>query len=341
MASSLGIFCLIKAPEREVIQYVKYHLKAGAKPIFLFFDDPKDKVADMVSQFPEVVVTRCDEKFWRAARKLAPEHLADADLGNLIQRQRLVSVVAIRLALESGCDWLMQLDSDELLYPQSGVKNIFLDTPAAISVIRFPVAEAVPLFISENGAFLDTRLFKTGQRGCPPKTLMPKRKDMLREMLSYRRYWLSYWAKRQLARALGLGRLFHISYFKGHIQGKSAVRLNSGVTHMDSHYPSQSFSAELTVKTDKRVSVLHFDCQGFDSWVNKWENRVLTSSRPGNVKRISQFDAFEKLYRRDDKHGLKALFNELYGMSRYEEFVLRNLGLLVPITQPLENFSHD
>lgn len=339
MANLFSTCSLIKAPLRETLQFVSYHLQAGANPMFLFFDDPNDEVADVVTQIPGVVVTRCDEKFWTGTRKLAPQDIASANLDGLSMRQRLASVAAVRMARERQCEWLIQIDSDELLFPQFALKDLFRNIPANITTVRFPPLEAIPVFRPESGAFLDTQLFKSGQRGLPPKELTPGW-DGLLEKLSYNFNLFSFRLKRSLATLLGLRRLFRNSYFLGHTQGKSATRLSSGVQYLDPHYP-KSQENRLQVKTVETVKLVHYDCQGFDAWSKKWERRVLTSYRPRNKKRIEQFDAFKALYERQDQQGLETQFNELYQLSRNEERILSVLGLIVKIKMQPEYFDSE
>jgi len=213
MAKLFGTFSLIKAPILETIRFVSYYANAGANPILLFFDDPNDVAVDVVSQLPGVVATRCDERFWTDTRKWAPQIIAEGDLNNMSIRQRLASVAAIRMARKRQCQWLIHIDSDELLFPQQVLGKLLRETPSTISALRFPALEALPPLLPLNGAFLDTRLFKSGERGCPPKALMPTWKDRLREEVSYSYYALSFRLRRRLATLMGLGRIFRDSYY--------------------------------------------------------------------------------------------------------------------------------
>ena len=346
MRSSFALCTLIRAPVRETNQFANYYLNAGANALFLFFDDPEDPAVDVVAEMPGVFVTRCDRRFWEELSKTAPSSVSNSDFDSIRVRQRLATMAGLRMAAKQGCEWLIHLDSDELLFPVHRLHSELARVPNDITIVRFPPIEAVPPSHPKRGAFLDTALFRTGEQGCPPMAFTPKFEDKLRERLGYHYRRMLFRVKRRVALIVGLGRVFRICHYRGHIHGKSAVRVRSGIQWMYSHYPVPPAKGMNRLRTIQTVKVLHYDCQGYDSWRNKWKRRVLEMDwqhvRNGtrNTKRLVQFREFAELLRDGDEQGIWDLFQDMYSVTRYQEKALRLLGLLEETKAPEDLFDY-
>ncbi len=340
MKGSFGVCTLMRAQLRDTHQFINYYLNAGASHLFLFFDDPDDPAVASVSSIRGVSTIRCNAQWWQRASSDAPSSIRLRDPTSLNTKIALASFTALRMATNHHLEWLLVLDSDELIFPPDEVRRQFRETPEDISVIRLPPMEASPPPTETTGAFLGSKLFKKGQRGPPPKEFLTDPWERLRETLDVRSRRTFFKVLKMVARLMGLGRVFHFGYFKGHVQGKSAVRIGSGVEWVRGHYPSPPDIGQLRLRTARGLWLLHYDCQGYVQWKMKWERRALgkvkiTPSR----RRSAQLDEIGRLVRDRDEEGLRRLFGDLYHLNSYEERVLRILGLLVEIRLPEEAFD--
>ena len=143
--------------------FITYHQAIGFERFFLFFDDPSDSSIAIAKSFPSVTVIPNDEELharWRtsarfpdAARVLTAEPMA---------RQLLNVDMAIQMALESGIDWLLHIDVDELFYiPAGDAPDHFQElTRRGIRRVEYRNHEAVPETAVIYDYFREVTLFK-------------------------------------------------------------------------------------------------------------------------------------------------------------------------------------
>ena len=341
--TSFAVCTLLKAPFRETVQFVNFYLNAGADRIFLFFDDPHDPAATVVAAHPRVTATLCDESLWESLAAISPVPMKMEDLRYVSHRMSLASLSGLRFAEEEGLQWLIHLDQDELLFPARRLTGLLSTVPEAISVVRFPPLEAIPPSGQGQGAFLDTRWFRAGERGRPHGRLFPSRWNGFVETLGFRTHREWFRLRRSVAQVLGIGRVFRVGHYKGHIQGKCAIRVGADIKWLRSHYPIPPIPNSLRLRTAKGVALLHFDCQGYPEWRDKWIQRIRKETaidlRYASKKRKVQFGEFAQRLEKGDEDGIQALFREYYRFTPYEMRVLRGLGLVREIRVPAEMFD--
>jgi glycosyltransferase involved in cell wall biosynthesis len=301
MTAKVCIIATIKAPLRETICFVNYHLNLGIDGIILFLDDPQDPAAEALSDYIRVHAIKCDNAYWTSRRIEVP--------ATSVLRQTLNVNYGIKLAGKIGFDWAIYIDGDELLMPDGDIKSILAQQ--TVDVVRFAMKEAV----SEKDRYeniFEATLFK--------ERVTTENRSRLE---------LAYSMARD-------GAFFEGEYLRGHSDSKVAVRINSNIEWMSSHGPVRPKMAEVGTA---RITLLHYDCVGIDAWKRKWINRlnqpgVETSVRPNRLK---QFELFKKAYGNAAEE--LALFSRLHKISDHDKRVLVQYGLLTVITLPHETFE--
>ncbi len=187
----------IKASPEETVRFVSYHLNLGVDHMVLFFDDPQDASISLVEKHPQVTCIRCDAQHWSG--------VDEAKRNSVIRRQGQNGMRALKMAREQGADWLLHMDTDELIYAKNGLKVVFEAAPPEKDTIVFRSREAVPEKIERGLPFVSSRFFRALPR---------RRKD---------------WQRRfEIAARLGCEKYFLDGrYFRGHQVGKAAVRTAS------------------------------------------------------------------------------------------------------------------
>ena len=104
-----GLVATIKAPATDILDFAAYHLDRGAHRLYLFLDEPNPQAFAILKAHPKIRVTTCDETYWnRVGKKRPPKH------------QIRQTVNATRTyARKAEVDWLIHIDVDEFLWPDS------------------------------------------------------------------------------------------------------------------------------------------------------------------------------------------------------------------------------
>ncbi|WP_127112414.1 glycosyltransferase family 2 protein [Shimia sediminis] len=129
-----GVVATIKAPPREVLNFVAYHLELGADHLFIYLDNQNPTAQAALDAHPQVTVTRTDGAYWRASGIKKPvKHQP---------RQTYNATHAYQMATD--LDWLVHIDVDEFLCPADLSVSALLDTlPPDMACARVRPAEAL------------------------------------------------------------------------------------------------------------------------------------------------------------------------------------------------------
>jgi glycosyl transferase family 2 len=336
------IATLLRTSRQETIQFVNYHLNLGINHIYLFFDDPEDEAIGELSDRPGVSCMACSEDYWRELAEAFPQKYPLQKLIDQNVRMELASIAALRLAREAGHAWLILMDSDELLYLGQPLKRVFETAGQDVDVLRFAPLEGVPPKYPSGNLFLETNLFKLDRPAAVMWGASPSVQDLATRIVAG---WATFIisARKLLARLLGCGKAFHYGYFKGHLLGKSAVRLSAPIISMKPHLPNVPAGTQLRACISPQAFVLHFDCRGFYAWKRKWEwrskNPQLIHSTALSARREKQRVRFVELYQQGDEAGIEHFYDELYGLSPYQIRILKALGLLREIRLSEPSFA--
>lgn len=130
-----GLCATIKAPLRDVLGFVAYHLDLGAHRLFIYLDDPQDPALPVLKAHPKVRVTACDDAWWRKAGRRPKKH-------QLRQTHNATHAYGRRAEV----DWLIHIDVDEFLWPRDGAAGLgthLAALPAHVKTARVRPVEAL------------------------------------------------------------------------------------------------------------------------------------------------------------------------------------------------------
>ena len=311
----------IQAPLEETLAFVGYHLRTGVDRMYLFFDDPDDEALPVLQDHAQLTCVPCDQDHW--------ESLGVKDISSVQRRQKANATYAFRRAEEESIDWVVHIDSDELLRTPKPANEYFSTVSSGVDVVLLPVMEAVPQRLQYHHPFRDINLFKYFPQ------VRGENSHLSMTSLDWGRYWVhaQLWKrKKQVATALGCDHSRIVGrYLPGHMVGKSATRTTASVQALENHRPVPNSGEVLGASVATDAAVLHFDCRGFARWRAKWARRV-NGTADFDVSRFSphrrrQLRLFREAYSQDGEHALRDLYKRWYCMPDRERRILRALGL--------------
>lgn len=322
MSDSLCIVTTLCAPLATTTAFVNYHLNIGARHLYLYFDDPADEAIEVLQDDPRITCIRCDERHWPGGR-------AARDKLTLPQRQWFNSKDAWRRAREAGFDWIMHLDSDELVYAHQLLSRVISEVPATVDVLRFRTYEAVPEELQYERPFEEIHYFKRGPcrptRRCLPGTAWGVTHAVMHNA--------EYYSKLIVARFMRCQAIRNGYYLRGHIGGKAAVRLRSNIGGMGVHVPTPPMGGRLNSVFVTEGGILHFDACDYAGWCAKWVKRYHEKHVPPSRgrNRAWQLSRFSTAYESGSEESLVELFQQQYYVPISERRFLMRLGLLVEV----------
>lgn len=312
MKLSISTTTTLRADVNITFNFISYYLNIGISHMFLFFDDPNDPAIPLIKNHPQLTCIGCDKEHWNG---LDPNSLSIED------RQHYNSKIGLELARDRGDDWIIHVDSDELIYCKEPIEKFFGKIDPATEVVNFPTLEAVADKMEFKNVFIEVKDFK-----CAPPQIYGNKIERVFFRIKYSLYFKAI----KIANQLGVKKQFAKGFVLGHILGKSATRTSADVKILGNHYPTNSEGKVLYTRVAKRGWVLHYDSCGFDSWFVKWERRYNNMAKTVSMPpvRQKQGDQFLNFYRSNDKEKLGQFYRQLYYLSNREKKILQCLGLL-------------
>lgn len=298
MTNRTCIVSTIKATKREMLEFVSYHLNIGIDHIFLFFDNPKDKNFSLFLVNKQVTSIACTDEHWQKLGFPKPDYIET--------RQKANANYAINLAQKKHIKWIMHIDIDELVYPEKPLKELLEYTPNDISYIWMRPYEAVPNNIEHSSAFQEINLFKVYSDSKIKHLIDMENKTHLKNIL------------------------YQGQYFRGHTGGKSLVNLakSENIKCLGIHRPVFRCKDVKSLEISN-LSLLHYDCATFKSWLKKWERRYDGSATfNGRRNRKEQYNEFIKAYLSDSEQKLMMLYQRYYILTNEEKKLLNKHGLI-------------
>lgn len=280
-----GLVSTIKAPPREVLDFVAYHLDLGADHLFIYLDNSNPKAEAILRPHPQVTVTRTDGDYWRVqgGRKPAKHQV----------RQTRNATQAYEMAGEMGLDWLGHIDVDEFLYPQNDIATALATLPTDIKAARVAPAEAMA---------------PDGQPDLDPHALYckawepdPERRQSLEAAL-YPHYG---------------------SYVRGgfvsHTQGKSLLRTRLGPLSFKIHRAMRGTEEVGPSCFLDGVDLCHRHIKSWNNWHKSFDYRLdkgsyraeLKSVRPVEEGGLSLHQLFTLLIEENGEKALRGFFEEI------------------------------
>lgn len=296
----ISLVATVKATLPDLERFVQYHLNIGVGRVYLFFDDPQDPALPQFRGRPGVTATACDPAGW-AAVGIAPEDGIEV-------RQIHNANLALGWARRAGAHWLVHLDVDELLHIPGDDLGAWLGAVAPeTDAVTFPTREAIPARSAQRHPFEACWLFKAHTPDAAPRLSLAARAGRLRAL----RY----------------------GYFRGHVGGKSAIRVTAPVGSVDIHVPTGADGAALKLETAKDAFLLHYDGCAFEAWRDKWARRkeVAGCAKLMRDSRRRQFADFLTAEAAGSAAALEREFRAQCMVPLHEQAILWALGLARPV----------
>jgi len=296
----------VRTSPKNLRQFVNYHLNSGIDRVFLFFDYPEDGYPVEFEWDDRLTCVKCDDAYWASGSVV--------DHSTIETRQVHNASNALAWAREEGIDWIVHIDSDELLFAPYGLVRLLDSVGPDTDAITFPTLEAIPSPMYGTHYFEGATYFKDTESRVP--------------------------FARQTAELI-LPRAWRYGYFRGHTVGKTAVRVRSQYSGLEIHLPIDQEGRQVPAERSAQGFVLHFDCCTLEDWILKWKRRYDGTGAAAKIlsHRRRQFASFVDAYENGSYSSLLREYKRQCYATRYEWACLRTLGLLRKIDLGAKAFS--
>ncbi len=295
--------CTVTTLRESVIQtlaFVNYHLNVGIDKVILFLDDPKDPAYAKLENHPNVLCYRCDDDYWN--------QFDIEDSPPIEVRQDCNTRTALDWAREHDYQWIIHIDSDELIYCNSDIKQELDKFDNTVDSVRFSLLEASPQDLHYKLPFSEVSLFKR----------QPSR------------------LQRILARALNQNSIYyHDKFLIGHRISKVATRVTPNIGSIGIHHAHRKDESVIDASISKGITLLHFDCCGLDIFRQKWARRVTGSGECERLgkKRSKQLQEFSDAHD-DSPEAVENLYKRIYYFAEHEIRYLKLIGMAQELSVP-------
>ncbi len=302
MSNTISTTTMINASLEDASEFVNYHLNLGVDHMYLFFDNPEDKVIEFFKGNKKVSCIKCNSKHW--AKLSSRPNLTIVDMLNLNSSR------GFKLAKKDGYEWVINIDADELIYTEENLKLFLSKIKKDVDVIRLRSLEAIRGKHQDASLFRGVNSFKTF--GYVSKFYY-SHKRLLQKLVPFIRR--------------NEGSLSNI-YFNGHPTGKSIVRTSAKINQMGIHEPIPKRNVKLKQILVSNAHLLHFFCCNFDSWKSKWVAKSTVDPSELVKMEILLLNKFLDARKKNDSMALQKLFERQSFMSPMKRFVLGLLGFV-------------
>lgn len=127
-----GLVSTIKAETSDILRFAAYHLDHSAHRLYIFLDTDNPTAYSALKAHPKIRVTLCDDKYWKTAGGRPVKHQV---------RQTHNATRAYRRRVE--VDWLIHMDVDEFLWPDTNVAGILAALSPDIHCARSRPIESI------------------------------------------------------------------------------------------------------------------------------------------------------------------------------------------------------
>lgn len=124
-----GIVSTVKAPLREVAEFIAYHLDLGAHRIHIHLDDPNPALAERLAHH-KVRFTQCDDAYWAGKSDRAR---ATHEMRQVFNATRMYRITQL--------DWLAHIDVDEFILTRDPVADLLASVDANCSHVALEPVE--------------------------------------------------------------------------------------------------------------------------------------------------------------------------------------------------------
>ncbi|KAL9239949.1 hypothetical protein vseg_014220 [Gypsophila vaccaria] len=232
----------------QILPWILYHKVIGVTMFYLFVEGnaASPKVTRVLDVIPGVKVIYRTKELERQQAKSRiwnePWMMIFFDKPcsyNLLLRQSLNMEMAVVMARNDGVDWILHLDTDELIHPagarEYSLRQLLLDVPSNVDIVVFPNYESSVERDDIQDPFVEVSMFKKNNDHLP--------KDI------YTRFY------REATRG-------NPKYFMTYTNGKSIARMND---HLGPNGPHNWYNAMKTPNDMnlEEAAVLHYTYSKF------------------------------------------------------------------------------
>ncbi|KAF6986934.1 hypothetical protein CFC21_004622 [Triticum aestivum] len=293
----------------QILPWLYYHKVVGVAHFLLFVEGKaaKPSVAGVLESIPGVkVVYRTKELEEQQARSRIWDETWLSGFFykpcnyELFVKQSLNMEMAIVMARESGMDWIMHLDTDELLYPggasEYSIRRLLADVPEDVDMVIFPNYESSVERDDIKDPFSEVSMFKKNYDHLPKDTYFGMYKEATRGNPNY---FITYGNGKSAARIQDHLRPNGAHRWHNYAKSPNEIKLEEAAVL---HYTYTKFS-DLTSRRDrcgckptkedvKRCFMLDFDRAAFiiastasEEDMLRWYNeRVVWNDKQLNLK---------------------------------------------------------
>ncbi|ESW21010.1 hypothetical protein PHAVU_005G033300 [Phaseolus vulgaris] len=280
----------------QILPWMFYHKVIGVTNFFLFVEGKaaSPEVSNVLESIPGVKViyrtkqleeqqakSRIWNETWLAGFFYKPCNY------ELFVKQSLNMEMAIVMARDSGMDWILHLDTDELIHPagarEYSLRQLLLDVPGHVDMVIFPNYESSIERDDIKEPFSEISMFKKNYDHLPKDTYFGMYKDSVRGNPNY---FLTYGNGKSAARIQDHLRPNGAHRWHNYMKTPNEIKLEEAAVL---HYTYAKFS-DLTSRRDrcgckptkedvKRCFMLEFDRSAFiiastatEDEMHKWYN---------------------------------------------------------------------
>lgn len=248
---TLGIVSTIADCRDSIEKFISYHKAIGFSHFYLFIDDNDIETKKVVEHHTNVFTFLKDENLtslWEKIPSYTPlkeQNLVDKEV---MARQELNFFVAYQMARETGIDWLLHIDADELFFPngadtQDHFKSLQLNNFRSITYLNY---ESISTLLHTETIYHSSEHFKVN-------------------FFKNHHWFFSEQQEKFIKNASWLNE----KYFNYYQNGKSAVSTyGKSVTFYDVHSIFGDGRRKLGSRTEPII--LHFPCARYSDFFNKY-----------------------------------------------------------------------
>ncbi|XP_059646240.1 glycosyltransferase-like At2g41451 [Cornus florida] len=264
----------------QALPWIFYHKVIGVTTFFMFVEGKaaSPNVANVLESIPGVkVIYRTKELEEQQAKSRIWNETWLANFfykpcnNELFVKQSLNMEMGIAMAREAGMDWILHLDTDELIHPagasEYSVRQVLSDVPKNIDIVVFPNYESSVERDNIKEPFTEVSMFKRNYDHLPKETYFGYYKEATRGNPNY---FLTYGNGKAAARVQDHLRSNGAHRWQNYMKSPTEIKLDEAAVL---HYTYPKFS-DLTSRRDrcgckpteedvKRCFMLDFDRAAF------------------------------------------------------------------------------
>jgi glycosyl transferase family 2 len=108
-----GLSATIKAPVGDILAFAAHHLDLGAHRLYIYLDDDNPDAFAPLKAHPKIRVVTCDDAYWRKLTGRRPKK----------HQVRQTANATHAYDRRAEVDWLIHMDVDEFLWPDSNLSR--------------------------------------------------------------------------------------------------------------------------------------------------------------------------------------------------------------------------